>query len=197
MTSYRVVIDYGHGGSKSGAVYGGIEEKTVNMLTGEEIYEQLRTETHGHNIQVMLTRDADYDIPLRTRCTIINAHHRQNPIHLVLSVHYNAATKPAPAGFETYCVAAPSNAPVAARTVADAVRRAHIPMRTHPVVTTEQLGRRLAILHNTEPTAILIEVGFLTNPVDRGNAADPAYRSRVAKATAQGVWNYLLDQEAS
>lgn len=196
MSSFRVVIDYGHGGSKPGATYGGVEEKTVNMLTGVEIYNHLRNEKNGHDIQVMLTRDADYDIPLRTRCALINAHHQQNAIHLVLSVHYNAATKPTAAGFEIYCVTSPSNGPVAAKAVAQAVMQANIPMRKYPVVTTEQLGRMLAILHNTQPTAILIEVGFLTNPVDRGNAADPAFRSKVAKATAQGIWNYLLDKEA-
>ena len=38
MDRKRIVLDYGHGGSKKGAVYGGIEEKLVNLHTGNESY---------------------------------------------------------------------------------------------------------------------------------------------------------------
>ncbi|MEE9464054.1 MAG: N-acetylmuramoyl-L-alanine amidase [Candidatus Neomarinimicrobiota bacterium] len=195
MSKYRIVLDYGHGGSKPGAVYGGIEEKTVNLLTGQELNRRLHSENGGSNLQVLLTRDADYDISLRTRCALINAHHKEDPIQLVLSVHYNAAGTPAAAGFEAFCVATSPTGPIAAEEVARAVRQAGMPVRANTVRTTAQLGKRLAILHDTVPPAILVEVGFLTNPVDRGNAANPLFHSAVAQAITHGIWNYLKREE--
>jgi N-acetylmuramoyl-L-alanine amidase len=75
------------------------------------------------------------------------------------------------------------------------VRQAGISVRDPGVKDTDQLGRKLAILHNTHATAVLIEVGFLTNTLDRSNAADPQFRSAVAQATARGIWNYLSREE--
>ncbi|UCH61651.1 MAG: N-acetylmuramoyl-L-alanine amidase [Fidelibacterota bacterium] len=191
MSKYRIVLDYGHGGSKPGAVCEGTEEKTVNYLTGQELNRHFRTLGGDRELQVLLTRDADYDIPLSTRCALINAHHAQEPIRLVLSVHYNAAGTPAYAGFETYHVATSQKSAGAAEKIVAAVGQANFTLRRKPVKTTEELGRRLAILHKVRPPAVLAEVGFLTNPIDRGNATDPQYRSEVARAMAQGVWNYL------
>lgn len=84
MNKYRIVLDYGHGGSISGAVYRGIQEKTVNLLTGQELNRRLHSENGDRKLQVLLTRDADYDIPLSTRCALINVHHEEEPIQLAL-----------------------------------------------------------------------------------------------------------------
>lgn len=194
MSKYRIVLDYGHGGSKPGAVYRGTEEKTVNYLTGQELYRHFGDLGGNRDLQVLLTRDADYDIPLRTRCALINAHHAQEPIHLVLSLHYNAAGTPTAAGFEAYYVATSPKGAGAADKIVAAIRQANFTLQSKPVKTTDELGRRLAILHKTYPPAVLVEVGFLTNPIDWGNATDPQFRSGVARAMAQGIWNYL-DQE--
>ncbi len=191
MPKYRLVLDYGHGGSKSGAVYQGVQEKSVNFLTGRAIYEALHVQKEKRSLQVLLTRDADYDIPLSTRCELINRHHDAAEIDLVLSVHYNAASSPEASGFEAYCVATSPNGPLAAEKVTQAVRAAGILTRPNPVRTTAELGRRLAILHDTKPPAVLIEVGFLTHPIDRNNAVSPQFRAAFAHATSLGIWNYL------
>jgi N-acetylmuramoyl-L-alanine amidase len=195
MSKYRIVLDYGHGGSKPGAVAGGIEEKYVNLMTGKALYDALHAQKERKTLQVLLTRDTDYDIPLSTRCGLINAHNEQEPIQLVLSVHYNAAGTPIASGFEAFHAAGSPLGPVAARDVVQAVRQAGISVRDPGVKDTDQLGRRLAILHNTHPTAVLLEVGYLTNTLDRSNAADPRFRSAVAQAAARGIWNYLLREE--
>lgn len=198
MPKYRLVLDYGHGGSKAGAVYQGVQEKSVNFLTGRAIYEALHKQKGNKSLQVLLTRDADYDIPLRTRCELINRHHDEEAkIQLVLSVHYNAAGSPEASGFEAYCVASSHEGRLAAEHVTRAVRAAGILTRRNPVRTTAELGRRLAILHNTKPPAVLIEVGFLTHPIDRNNAVSPRFRAAVAQATSRGIWNYLLGEGAS
>lgn len=196
MNRKRVVLDYGHGGSKKGAVYedavyGIIEEKKVNLQTGNEIYRELHEQENGTEIQVMLTRDADYDISLTTRCGLINAHNNNEPIQVVMSVHYNAVDIDSVSGFEAYYMAGSENGLAISQDVIDSVRQAGINVRGTGLITTERLERKLAIIHKTVPPALLIEVGYLTNAVDRANAVDPPFRLKVAKAVATGIRTYL------
>lgn len=191
MDRKRVVLDYGHGGSKKGAVYGGIEEKLVNLHTGNEIFRELHEQENGTEIQVMLTRDGDYDIPLSTRCGLINAHNSIEPIQVVMSIHYNSFNIESVSGFEVYYLAESENGRAISQDVIDSVHQAGILVRGKGLITTKQLGRDLAIIHKTVPPALLIEVGYLTNAVDRANAVDPRFRFNVAKAVANGIRTYL------
>lgn len=70
--AHIVVLDFGHGGSKAGAVYEGAVEKQLNLLTGREIYRSLHEQETGRDLRVLLTRDEDHDIPLTNRCGLIN-----------------------------------------------------------------------------------------------------------------------------
>ena len=51
----KYFVDYGHGGSDSGAVSNGIYEKNVNRLIGERVKYHLER----HNQKVVLTRTTD------------------------------------------------------------------------------------------------------------------------------------------
>ena len=42
MATYFAVLDYGHGGSNPGAVYGGVEKKIVNIMLGESVRRSLK-----------------------------------------------------------------------------------------------------------------------------------------------------------
>lgn len=139
----------------------------------------------------MLTRDGDYDIPLLTRCGLINAHNSKEQIQAVMSIHYNSVNIESVSGFEAYYSAQSQNGHAISQDVIDSVRQAGISVRGKGLKTTEQLGRKLAIIHKTVPPAILIEVGYLTNAVDRANAVDPRFRITVAKAVANGIRTYL------
>ncbi len=54
---YDVLIDVGHGNKETGATYGNIMEKDLNLLIS--LYEKCRYEEHG--LSVLLTRDDDND----------------------------------------------------------------------------------------------------------------------------------------
>lgn len=188
---HRVVIDYGHGGEKSGAVYGDAMEKDLALSTGRKIYEALHFLEAGRKIEVLLTRDADYDVPIAVRCELINAHHAQKPIELSTSIHYNAAQTPSASGFEVYYAANSKKGMSAAGHIAESVRLAGVALRGNGAKTTEQLGRRLAMIHDPIPPAVLIEVGYLSNEKDRLRALTPASREQTARAIAEGIWKYL------
>jgi len=189
----NIVLDYGHGGSKPGAVHGGAVEKELNMLTGEELFGFLHSRYGDKpDFRVFLTRDGDYDISLRGRTGLINECHKTRPISLALSVHYNAAGSSSAKGFEIFYAEGSTRGEKAARAIVDAVKEHEVTsIRGHGFKTTAQLGRRLAFIHNTIPPAVLVEVGFLTNPKDRANALRASFRQDIGKAMAIGIGNYL------
>ena len=51
--------------------------------------------------------------------------------------------------------------------------------------------QRYFVLRNTLTPAILIEVGFLSNPREEQQLNDPAYRQRIADAVAKSILEYL------
>lgn len=196
MANYRVVLDYGHGGSKPGAAYNGIEEKTVNLLLGQSIYAALwQQSTADRTIQVMLTRDSDYDIPISVRLQLINLHHQQRPIHLVCSIHHNAANTTAAHGFEAYYSEHSPKGRMFCESVAQQVGYLGVYLRNGGILTTVELGRRLAMIHKTIPPSILIEAGYLTNSKDMANATHAGYREKLAGSIAGGIWSALRNGE--
>lgn len=190
MATYFAVLDYGHGGSKPGAVYGGVEEKIVNMILGESVRRSLKDRA-GDEVGVMLTRDDDYDIPLAARYGLINEHHRQRPINVVVSVHHNAAGSSQPAGFEIYYAERSRMGEHYASAIVDSIRDDGFMLRHDGLITTAQLGRRLAMIHKIVPPSILIEAGYLTNPVDRAHSIDSDHQRRLGEGIADGILNGL------
>jgi len=196
--AYRVVLDYGHGGSKAGAVFDDVQEKALNLILGERIRTALKQQVPaGKKVDVLLTRDEDYDIPLSARFGLINEHHRRTPIDLVVSVHHNAAGTTLAKGFETYINEGNSLTRAHARAIANKLSEQGFRLRNGGVLTTAQLGRRLAMIHKTAPPSILIEAGYITNPEDFSLVTDPAKQGQMATAIAEGIWSVLIQEAPS
>lgn len=49
---------------------------------------------------------------------------------------------------------------------------------------------RFYVLKGAQMPAVLIEVGFISNPIEEKNLKDPSYRQAVASAIAKGILNY-------
>lgn len=85
-TRYRVCLDPGHGGSAPGAVYGGLEEKHLNLDIARRVEAAL-----GSTLYVtQLTRTGDTALGNSERAAICNAFGAQ----VVLSIHLNASSDP-------------------------------------------------------------------------------------------------------
>jgi N-acetylmuramoyl-L-alanine amidase len=175
---FVVVIDPGHGGRDPGAVgIGGLQEKQVIFPISQEVAAILRQQ----GVEVVLTRDADTTLDLAPRVQIAQ---RANA-DLFISIHANAISmsRPEVNGLETYYYSGQSSR--FARTVHDIVLRA-MGMRDRNVRQA-----RFYVIRNTSMPAILIETGFVTGAADAPNLRDPAWRSRMAEAIAQGILTYL------
>jgi N-acetylmuramoyl-L-alanine amidase len=188
----RVVLDFGHGGSKQGAVYGQIEEKELNLLTGMALYQALHKE--NDDIQVLLTRDNDYDIPLIVRGELINSHHVKIPIDLCVSIHYNAATNINWSGLLIFYEKGNQKARKLGQLIINEIRKTSIPIQNSGLMTTADLGKDLYMIHKIKPTPILIEVGYITNELDRSNATNPHFREKLGRGIAKGIRQYLKEE---
>ena len=154
-----VVIDPGHGGFDRGGIPGQIvPEKMVALDTALRLQKLLQRA----GLRTVMTRTTDVFIPLSVRSAIANS----QPDAIFVSIHYNAAPRSGAHGIETY---SENNrgAVLAARIQRDIVTR----------VSTENRGIRSAeyyVLRNCRLPAVLVECGFLTNPVEAQLALTPA-----------------------
>ena len=173
-----VAIDPGHGGRDPGAVgIGGLQEKQVIFPIAQQVAAILREQ----GIDVVMTRNSDIELDLDPRVQIAE----RASADLFVSIHANAInlSRPDVNGLETYYY---SNAGASfARTVHDVV------LRTMGMSDRRVRQARFYVLRRTSMPAILIEVGFVTGAEDIHNLRDPAWRSRMAEAIAQGIITHI------
>ncbi|MGZ9584102.1 N-acetylmuramoyl-L-alanine amidase [Paenibacillus marinisediminis] len=170
---YTVVIDAGHGDHDSGAVsvrkrY----EKTANLGIALKVAELAKNEP---KLNIVLTRSTDEFLELSERVKIANNLNAD----LFVSIHHNSIdNKPSVGGTETYYNRADSKA--FAET-----------MHKYLMKGTQLKDRGVKygdhhVTRNTKMPAILLEVGFLTNPDEEAKIFDEDFQWRVAMLTACG-----------
>lgn len=91
-----IIIDAGHGGHDPGATGNGIFEKDVVLDIAKKLAKLLTDELK--DVQIILTRDADYFVPLRERTGFAN--YKKGDVFI--SIHANAAFSKYANGFEVY-----------------------------------------------------------------------------------------------
>lgn len=180
---FTVALDAGHGGWSSGAVYGGILEKDLNLPITLRVGELL-----AHRVrQVVMVRSKDEYIGLYARCDIANA----AGADLFLSIHCNANENSDIQGVFTYSY--PGSEPGEA--LAGHVQREVA--RASGGLDRGLLTNDYVVLRETTMPAALLECGFLSNPTERLRLADPAYQEQIAQGAAAGILAYLATLTAT
>lgn len=91
-----IVLDPGHGGEETGAISeGGLVEKDLTMWFANALARRLEQRLP---VRVLLTRDADFDVPLDSRTAFAN----QQKADLFISLHLNSWFGRGAHGAETY-----------------------------------------------------------------------------------------------
>jgi N-acetylmuramoyl-L-alanine amidase len=177
-TTGLVVIDAGHGGHDPGAISPtGIQEKDINLRVAAKIANLLESRGVG----VVMTRWQDRFIELEDRSGIAN----QRKADLFVSIHADSAPNRSAQGFTVYVATAAS---------AGSYRAAHAINRAMEKTGMNNRGVREAgfqVLVNTRVPAVLIELGYLTNPQDAARLTDDHFRDRLAQAIVEGIQAYL------
>ena len=176
----RILLDPGHGGKDSGAVSNilKLREKELNL----RLASALGNELQKMGFEIFYTRRDDRSVPLTQRGNAIEA-------DLFISIHHNAAKNINASGFETFCLF-PENAsayPMLRQSIHLARALQH-----GQSTASGNYGRgvkfaRFRVLKDARCPALLIEAGFLSNPVEEKRLNDPSYHAALAKALAQAI----------
>ncbi|MBU1261464.1 N-acetylmuramoyl-L-alanine amidase [bacterium] len=95
----KIVIDAGHGGKDPGACGKTLKEKDVVLQMAKRLKEKIEEKS---GIEVILTRDDDYYVPLPERTALAN----YKKADLFVSIHANAAFSKGATGFEVFHLSA-------------------------------------------------------------------------------------------
>jgi N-acetylmuramoyl-L-alanine amidase len=187
-----VVIDPGHGGIDGGTFYGTVLEKDLVLDVALRLSDALREQ----GFHPVLTREQDEDLSARYPSRHPSRHARdlRNRVRtaeeagakLFLSIHVNHSFSATRRGAVVLYAAGDLNGSWLARIAA-----------TSLAGVTEggafsQANRSLYVLRRTPCPAILVEVGFLSNPAERAALLRPEYRQQVAMALCRAVQTYWL-----
>ncbi len=175
-----VVIDPGHGGRQPGAIsYLGYHEDDINLQIANKVVGYLRQA----GVEVIMTRTTDTTVTLDDRVALAN---RVNP-DLFVSIHQDANPKRSMRG---YLILVASNASQESKQAARALDRN---METTGISSRgmRKDSRGLRVLKNTTCPAVLVECGHISNPTEETLLESPGFQSRMARAIADGILEYL------
>lgn len=176
-----VVIDPGHGGKDPGAMNGSkYQEKRINLAVSHAVAQQLRKS----NVDVRMTRDSDVFIELDDRAGICN---RAKP-DLFVSIHADAAQNRRAKGFTVYVPKREKKGSRSHRAGQNVSRKMGGIAISRGV---QQHKKRLRVLENTRYPAMLIELGFISNPYEASMLNRKNYQEKLAQAIADGILLYL------
>jgi N-acetylmuramoyl-L-alanine amidase len=209
-----VVIDPGHGGVETGRVgRAGVMEKDVNLAVAKQLQRFLKDRS---DLAVVLTREEDVQLALDERAEIANR--AQGDVFL--SLHCNGWFNDGASGVETYFLSpaktdyARSVEAEENRTAADdnddvsfivwelvqnqfITSSSDLAEMMQATVCDEvnatdrgvkQAGFR--VLVGAYMPAVLIEMGFLSNPADERRLSDRGYQRRLAEAMGKAILEF-------
>ncbi|MGC3988405.1 MAG: N-acetylmuramoyl-L-alanine amidase [Chthoniobacteraceae bacterium] len=167
-----VVIDAGHGGHDRGGIPGQrASEKAATLGVALRLQKILR----ANGLHTVMTRSGDYFVSLPGRVAIANAQRHA----VFVCIHFNSATREGAMGIETYYYSRSSRS-LATAIHSAVVRAAGTPNRGLRV-------RGYYVLRKNRIPAVLVECGFLTNPLEARRAQSGEYLDRLARAIASAV----------
>ncbi|HPD01028.1 MAG TPA: N-acetylmuramoyl-L-alanine amidase [Acetivibrio sp.] len=180
---YKVVIDAGHGGSQSGAVYGGVKEKDLNLDIAKRLNALLKKE----GIQTYMTRDKDSTVSLYSRSGLAN----NVGADLLVSIHNNAGQSKASGTLTLYYPGSQkSKGNLSSYEFAKIVQ-----MNLNKELGTKDMGvierPNLAVLRTSNMPAVIAEIGYMSNSAELSKLKTDTYRQNAAEALKNAVLQSL------
>ena len=175
-----IVIDAGHGGTDCGATRAGIKESDITLNVALRLEAILKQKGY----KVYMTRRSDQTVSLQERVDIAEGKDED----VFVSIHVNSSENTSPVGTETHyyhqysynlakCIQAEL-----AKNVTESPNRGLIKSRFY------------VINHTTVP-AILVEIGFISNPEEKHEMTTPQRKQATAEGIAEGIIEYLNKQK--
>jgi len=188
--SLSVLIDPGHGGSDPGVVVqGAAPEKDVNYQVARKLARALKMDSGA---DVRLTRSGDYDLGPRARLDLLT----ESGADLFISLHAQAGFSPLASGISLFVPPASAFYDPTAEQRSLALARSL--SETFMEAGFEVLGTYRAQLSGLSSVAlpsVRVELGYLSNEVDRDLLTDPQGQERLARAIFDGIRQFNDNKE--
>jgi len=199
-----VYLDPGHGGTDTGAYYGGVAEREINLEVSKKVSNQLT----DLGYEVIMSRnsqsnsyhsDSNDDIYARPEKA------NELDADIYVSVHHNAMPgNSSVSGIETYYYGPSSNYPP-------------LPENTGSHTDPERLNKSLelatliqdelieasgandrgvkrgafVVVRETKMPAVLLELGYMSNPAELNRVTSDSYQNILADAVVRGINQYF------
>ena len=203
----RVFIDPGHGGEDSGAMYGMRKESAIALDIARRLASLLKRA--GYTVKISRNNDSE-KLSLEDRPARATAWHAD----IFVSIHLNSGPSAAH-GIETYAIppvgqlsteaatrgtvsasdrAAARKAEYGNQHDADNIRLAWCVHR-RLVAASGRADRgirraRFVVLREATMPAVLVEVGFITNPTESNDIASSTGREKIAVGLCRGIMDF-------
>ncbi|NMB02320.1 MAG: N-acetylmuramoyl-L-alanine amidase CwlD [Firmicutes bacterium] len=191
ISGRTIVIDAGHGGIDPGAVSAkGILEKDITL----QIAKKLETLLKRAAVYVVMVRHGDHDLADSSELNLLNRKRQdlarrvyiaeEAQADLYLSIHANFFPSPIWSGAQTFYYEEDSESAQLARDI-----QAELVRQLGPNNRVAKTGD-YRVLRDPSMPAVLVEVGFLSNPSEADLLAQPDYQQRIANAIFAGLCLY-------
>ena len=186
-----ICIDAGHGGFDPGATYKDLKEAEINLKYAN----LLKKELEKVGVNVYLIRQGDYDL------STSNFNHKRsdmlNRIRIIesvspdifISIHLNADSVNTWYGSQTFYNSINDKNKLLAEMIQKELKKG-----TNTKRNTKK-DTNIFLLKNTNIPGVLVELGFITNAVDRTNLVSKDYQQKLTKLLVNGIKNYFLEIE--
>ena len=172
LKNKKIVIDPGHGGRDNGTTgASGTIEKTVTLKTAKLLYDKLKAA--GAN--VILTRNTDTYIPLSSRVYTAQYHNAD----AFISIHYDSIADRSVRGMTTYYYHTYQK-DLAADVHSSVASNSSLKNRDY------RFGDYYVLRENNK-NAILLELGYLSNPAEEMIVTSGQYQEMVTTGIYQGL----------
>lgn len=185
LSGKKIVIDVGHGGKDSGTSVEDVLEKDLNLAVALLLKEKLSQ----HNVDVLLTRDGDYDLAtpgatrrkksdFDNRITFIN----DSKADLFISLHMNYLGNSRYYGAQVFYTE--SNEELAKIIQSEFVSNLKSPM------DAKKLSKSIYMYKQLDIPGVLIECGFLSNEKERNLLLTTEYQEKIVNSIIKALSKY-------
>lgn len=179
-----IAIDPGHGGKDPGTIQNGVNEKDINLAVSHKLNEGLRNKGYT----TIMTREDDTFIELKERANIAN----RNGADLFISIHSNSHPNSSVSGVQVLYHSKDKTNVTKEETykLANIIKEEIIKgtgAKDKGLVPREQT----VVIRDTNMPAVLIELGFLSNPKEAELLKDESYQYLLVESIINGIERYF------
>lgn len=196
LANHIIVVDAGHGGFDPGAIG---PAKTVEKDITLAISQKLTRHLSEAGALVVTTRENDEDLAGEDFSGTLLARKRkdlaarvtkaeESNADIFISIHTNADVSPRWSGAQTFYSGTSEKAKQIAEVIQDELTRS-LGNTTRKAKTGDYY-----LTEQTKMAAVIVEVGFLSNPQEEKLLASPDYQEKVALAIYSGIAQSMLNQ---